>query len=235
MKIEMIVLGRAAPELYKQKQSVTVIGYSEKHGFIRLCPTRPEAPLKLWSMVVVEADRNAKDTRVESYVLSGEWDRQLESVKVLGELPRDDRISLIRSLARKGIESLRKGSLAIIKPLNLTASLEKSGARKTQKTLKGLDITNKADYEAKLYLEYNCSPDCSKKHRHWVIDWGVYEALRKSNQPEDMLASLHIANPSYEKFLLVGGKGRRFVIVGVLRFKIKREPESELPLRDDAV
>jgi hypothetical protein len=228
MKIDMIVLGRAAPELYKQKQSVTVIGYSMKHGYIRLYPTRIDSPLKQWSICSFDALRNPKDMRRESFRLKGNWEAQNDAIQVQGELPRADRIALARKLANRGIESLKNGTVAVIKPLNLTASIEHAGGRKIQKTLGGFDIINKADYEARLMLEYYCSPSCEKKHKHWVIEWGVYEALRKSNDPEMMLKDLHIGDKEYEKYLVIGTKSnKKFVVVSVLRFReIEGKPSA---------
>jgi hypothetical protein len=227
MKINMVVLGRAAPELYKQKQSVTVIGYSNRHGFIRV-PVRVDAPLKQWSICTIEALKKKNDSRKESYLLKGDWEQLNSSITVHGEMQREERLGLVRKLSRNGIESLRDGSIAVIKPINPTVSIEQSGSRKIQKTLAGRDIVNKADYEAKVIIEYFCSPSCEKRHRHWVIEWGVYEALRKSNDPAKMIEGLHIGDKSYEKYLLIGTRGRsRFVIVSVLRFReFEREPDS---------
>ena len=180
MKIDLIVLGRAAPEHYAGKQSVTVIGYSHKHGFVRLYPTRLDSPLKQWAVCTVEAERIVDDTRKESYRIKGDWEAQNDFIAFHSELERDERLALVRGLAKKGIESLRKGTLAIIKPHNITPQVVMKDKPEQKK---GNDLKSKRDYNARLYIQYNCSPECQKPHKHWVIEWGVYESLRKN--PED--------------------------------------------------
>jgi hypothetical protein len=120
MKIDLIVLGRAAPEHIAGKQSVTTIGYSHKLGFVRLYPTRLDSPLKQWSLCTVEAERHEKDSRKESYRIKGDWDKQNDSIIFHSELERDERQALVRGLANKGIEALRKGTIAVIKPNSIT-------------------------------------------------------------------------------------------------------------------
>jgi hypothetical protein len=219
MKTEIIVLGRAAPEHYAGKQSVTVIAYSHKLGFVRLYPTRLDSPLKQWAVCSIEAERHENDTRRESYKLKGDWEKQNESIDLLGELGREERVALLHGLAKKGIESLRKGTIALIKPNNMAPHIV---MKEKPEGKKGKDIQGKRDYDAKLFIEYNCSPECSKPHRHWVIEWGVYEALRKNpEQADSMTRSLHLENPKYEKYFLIGTRGKkdRYVIIGVIRFK----------------
>jgi hypothetical protein len=63
-----------------------------------------------------------------------------------------------------------------------------------------------------------------------VIEWGVYEAFRKNPaEAESMTKSLHLENPRYEKYFLIGTKGKKqkYVIIGVLRFKRESEPVSQ--------
>jgi hypothetical protein len=224
----MVVLGRAAPELYKGRQSATVIGYSKKHGFIRLYPTRIDSPLKQWSIADVEVEKSPTDKRRESWRLLGSkdaknWEHLNRKIKVAGMLSHKGRIMLAKRLAGS-LESLENsGSIALVKPQNITPIIERAGQRKIQKTLTQFDIINKDDYEARLFLEYSCGKLCRKLHRHWVIEWGVYEALRKNpGKPEKMLADLHLNDKRYDKYLLLGskrGNRKEFVIVSVLRFK----------------
>jgi hypothetical protein len=221
----MIVLGRAAPELYKGRQSVTVLGYSGKQGFIRLYPTRVDSPLKQWSIVDVEVEKNPADKRKESWRIkdSKDWKHLNDKIRGGGRLNHKGRLMLAKRLAAS-LESLDNGgSIALVRPQNMNPVFETTGHRKVQKTLTQFDIINKDDYEARLFIEYNCSALCRKLHRHWVIEWGIYEALRKNpKQPDKMLADLHLNDKRYDKYFLLGsrrGNKKDFVIASVLRFK----------------
>ncbi|MEM4267640.1 MAG: hypothetical protein QXK37_02305 [Candidatus Woesearchaeota archaeon] len=233
MKIKnLVVLGRTAPELVNGRLCNTIIGHAEGIGFIRL-PVRIDSPGRLWDILCVEARHAAHDTRKESLRITSNWNNLNKKIKIEGILKKENRLVLLRKLASNSIERLKKQnlSIAVVRPRKIVHWIVTNRERRVvQKSLgKDFDIISKKDYEARLEMEYSCSFKCRKRHRQWVVDWGVYEAMRKNpKNPDAMLRDLHLKDPQYEKYFVIG-KGRknnRFVIVSVIRLRTKNSRMS---------
>ncbi|MDH5483322.1 MAG: hypothetical protein OEY22_10690 [Candidatus Bathyarchaeota archaeon] len=228
---DFIVLGRGCPERVKNgRVTVCVAGYSGKHGFMRVYPTRVGMPLRQWSIVKVPLERNPQDTRKESWKIQGskgEWQKLDEKIQVIGELERQHRINLIANLADKCANVLNeeKRSLGIVKPIIEKCYLSEQADFDTsiQLTLLGIPQPKvKEQYPFIPRIKYRCSGCMARvSHDQQVLEWGFYEWIRKNpNKADEVWQNALIFSPKHEIFFLVGNMFRYrniFLIVSVLR------------------
>lgn len=228
---DLIILGRGCPERIRNGRiTICTAGYSYKHGFIRIYPTRLDMRLPQWSIVKVPLERNPQDTRKESWKIQGsrrEWDRLSEKVKVIGKLKQKDRLSLIANLVTECIETFNeeKRSLGIIKPIieECYFSEQEDYDALTQYDLLGRPLPKvKEQYPIVPRIKYRCLNCKAKtKHNQQVIEWGFYEWLRKYPDKADQVwENAHIYSPNHEIFFFVGNLYRhrsKFIIISVLR------------------
>lgn len=119
---DLVILGRSSPDrLADNRVSVCAAGYSRKHGFVRLYPTRMDSPLKVWNIVSVPVDGNPQDARAESWKIHGskhEWDRLSDKIEIVGELKRKDRLPLLTPLVSGCVKDIEEQgrSLGIVRP-----------------------------------------------------------------------------------------------------------------------
>jgi hypothetical protein len=230
---DLVMLGRAAPDTLRDgRTTICAAGYSRTHGFVRLYPTRLTSPLKQWSIVSVPVERNPQDTRGESWKIEGskgEWDDLDSKIEVTGELARPERIQLIPGLSSPCVMMLNESrvSLGIVRPKELRGYLsERSEVDPTVQTtlFGGRTPKTKANYKLQPRLEYRCESCTSvAAHDQQIVEIGCYEWFRKNPGGEaQVFDNLRLADPEYEKFLLVGDQAHHrgsYLVIGILRWK----------------
>jgi hypothetical protein len=236
---DFIVLGRGCPERIKNgRVTVCTAGYSPKHGFMRVYPTKIEMPLRRWSIVKVPLERNPQDTRRESWKIQGakgEWDRLSEKIEIVGELEREKRLELVANLADDCVNVINEEgrSLGIIKPVieKCYFSEQEDYDASTQLTLLGKPLPkNKKQYQSVPRIKYRCV-NCKAvaPHDQQVLDWGFYEWIRKNPDKADQVwKNALIHSSKHETFFLLGNLFRyrnRFLIISVL--SLPKEPVSK--------
>lgn len=131
---DLIVLGNACPDIISdQRITVCTVGFSRSNGLIRIYPVPPRTHMKRWNIVEVPLERNAQDTRLESWKIQGskgEWDRIAYKIKLNGKVAKDEQEVLLDELHRRFgqgcVEDLndKKMSLGMIKPQILSYGFE---------------------------------------------------------------------------------------------------------------
>jgi len=243
---DLIILGRACPDrLRNGRITVCTAGYSHKHGFTRIYPTRIDSPLTQWNIVSVPVERSAGDRRKESWKIEGsrsEWPTLSQKIQVVGELKRDKRLNLIANLVDDCVEEIRseKRSLGIIKPTILkTFFAERTRYdRGIQRTLYGrLPIIAKKNYRFQPRIIYRCS-NCmvkTRRHNQQVLEWGVYEWMRKHPEKRNQVwENLRLYSEKHEIFFFVGNlryRPHRYMIISVLRLPKGKILKPLLPLK----
>ncbi len=231
---DLVVLGRSSPDTMKDgRVSVCAAGYSRKHGFIRLYPTRLDSPLKMWSIIEVPVERNEQDARMESWKIRGsksEWSRLSEKIRVVGQLKREDRLSFLRPLVSGCVLDVnsQKKSLGIVKPVFKRCYLEdrQDYDSSLQMTIFGkVLVSDKHKYGLQPRVEYRCS-ECkaAQTHDQQILEWGVYEWFRKNPGEEDKVwENLFSREAQQEILFLIGNLARHqssFMVVSILRVPI---------------
>ncbi len=231
---DLVVLGRSSPDTMKDgRVSVCAAGYSSKHGFIRLYPTRLDSPLKVWSIVQVPVERNEQDVRAESWKIKGsksEWPRLSEKIKILGQLKREDRLSFLRPLVSGCVLDVnsQKRSLGIVKPVLKRCYLEdrQDYDPGLQMTLFGkVLVSDKHKYGLQPRVEYRCA-ECraAQTHDQQILEWGVYEWFRKNpGEEEKVWENLFSKEDQQEILFLIGNLARHqssYMVVSILRIPI---------------
>jgi len=236
---DLIVLGRGCPDRIKDgRVTVCTAGYSTKHGFVRIYPTRRDAPLNTWNVISVEVERADKDTREESWKIVGsksEWEKLSEKIQVHGRFPAHKRIDLISSLVDDCVVSINEArrSLGIVRPVVRRYYIDRKGQfeKDIQTELFGGDVVlTKGNYAVQPRIAYSCGPKCRLREGHdqQVIEWGFFEWFRKNSEnPDQVWDNARIVDPNYAKFLFVGNQWLHrtsFLVIEILR--MRRRPVS---------
>lgn len=230
MKIsDLIVLGQGSPDVLSDNRvTVCTAGYSNALGFVRIYPTRIDAPLRRWKVVSVEVERYSGDTREESWKILGskrEWDDLNKKITVIGEIKQEDKEKIIINDIDGCVLDIneKKGSLGIIKP---TISDKYFGNREgynpyVQRSLFGnISLLGKRNFPLVPRIAYRCS-SCKAKtvHDQQIIDWGFYEWMRKyPNKKEQVWDNAKLNNPNSDIYFLVGNQARHrksFMIISI--------------------
>ena len=80
------------------------------------------------------------------------------------------------------------------------------------------------NYQLQPRVKYRC-PNCQMQnpHNQQILEWGAYEWMRKNpDNPEQAITNLHLTNPRYDRYFLVGNMARyrtSFMVISVFRFK----------------
>ena len=235
---DLVVLGNAVPdEISDHRKPVCTVGYSPKHGLMRVYPVPPSASMKRWNVVEVQIQRNPQDTRAESWKIVGsksEWDNLDSKIIQRDQLNRKKQIDLLTELFEKfGVDCVqdlndKRISLGLIKPkvLGYQFKKRKNHQSTVQTTLLSEDLfLTIRNYEFQPRIQYRCSGCKSKTtHDQQLLEWGVYEWMRKNpNKMEQVWENMSFTKPTYEKMFLVGNMARRrssFMIVSVFRHKV---------------
>lgn len=235
---DLVMLGNSVPEeISDYRKTVCTVGYSPKHGLMRVYPVPPYALMRRWDVVEVQLEKNPADTRGESWKLTGskaEWDRLDSKIVRRGALSRKQRISLLGELFEKfGVDCVKdlndkRISLGLIRPTVLGRRFEnrKNYQPQVQITLSSEEpFLTGHNYEFQPRIQYRCSGCKSKtSHDQQLLEWGIYEWMRKHpDNKEQVWANMNIDDPAYEKMFLVGNMARHrssFMIVSVFRYKV---------------
>ncbi len=244
---DLIILGRGCPEEIRNgRRTICTAGYSPKLGFIRLYPTRWDAPLKRWSIVKVPVEKPISPTfngRNESWKIIGskrEWERLSDKIEVIGKFPRKEQPNLIKSLVSKCVNDIHDNgdSLGIIEPTILKHYFEEQDlVTSVQTNLFGeLRVKIKEEFQFEPRIKYECSGCRVGRgfHDQQLLEWGAYEWMRKyPEDKEQVWENLGLDNEEYDKFFLVGNMHQyptSFLIVSILRFK--KSTTKKLSLKD---
>ncbi|TET91126.1 MAG: hypothetical protein E3J35_03905 [Methanomassiliicoccales archaeon] len=237
---DLIVLGRACPDrIHNGRETVCAAGYSEKHGFVRIYPTKSDSPMKRWNIVKVSVERNRMDTREESWKIEGsrsEWYKLSEKIEVVGELKPKQRLNFVTGLVDGCVRQInaQKRSLGIVKP-----RIEKYyfGKRKHPQKGEQLDLwgrklrKTKKDYILQPRITYKCVGPCDSSHNQQLLEWGVYEWMRKNPGKEDQVwKNLQLFSDKHQIYFFVGNQVLRrnaFRVISVLPLK-RRSVSSPL-------
>ena len=230
---DMIVLGRAVPEhLRNGRVTVCTAGYSKKLGFVRVFPTTAYMPFNNWNIVKMAVERDAIDTRRESWKIQGsksEWETLGSKVEVVGQVKPENRLNMIANLIDDCVSDINdaRRSLGIVKPTvhECYFASEKDFDPTIQKTLFGKFLpTTKDQYPEFPKIKYNCSK-CKLSHPHnqTVLEWGFYEWMRKHPENrEQVWENAKINSPTHECYFLVGNmrdKRTAYLIISVVRLQ----------------
>lgn len=235
---DLVILGEAVPDEIKDgRKTVCAAGFSRTHGLIRLYPVPPNAHLKRWQVIEIPLERNAKDTRSESWKIQGskdEWYNLADKIKVHDQLKRPDWVSLVNELNSKFgvscVEELNEMnlSLGLIKPKSFEPKFKKRDTFDSTVQL-GLftdePFKTVHNYDVQPRMTYRCS-DCKTKEPHdqQILEWGVYEWLRRNPEKKDEVwKNLHIGESGYHTSFLVGNMAihrTSFMIISIFRYKI---------------
>ncbi|OGS42453.1 MAG: hypothetical protein A3K67_07215 [Euryarchaeota archaeon RBG_16_62_10] len=210
-------------------------GYSKAHGFVRLYPTRMDSPLRAWNIVSVPVERNERDTRTESWKIKGskyEWGTLSDRIEVIGQVGKESRLPFVKGLVSRCVADLvdEDRSLGIVRPRERTCRFERRSKHEpgVQTTLFGASLPrDKRGYELQPRIRYRCS-GCRKSNGHdqQVLEWGVYEWMRKHpGEEEDVWKNLFGREDRQEILFLVGNQARwhgSFMIVSILRIPADR-------------
>ena len=245
MRIEdLVILGRSSPDRMKDgRLSVCTAGYSPTHGFVRLYPTKMDSHLSAWSIVSVPVEKNPQDARRESWKIEGsrhEWDNLGDKIEVKGSVRRKDRLRFVSGHVSDCVFDIRdqRFSLGLVRPFEKQCYFEK---RKDydpdfQTTLfGGISSAGKRDYELRPRVRFRCS-SCRAKdgHDQQILEWGVYEWMRKNPGKEDQVwENLFSHESSQEVLFLVGNQATKpesFLVISILRIpKTTRGPSPRSP------
>lgn len=237
---DLIVLGNAVPdEISGGRKSICTAGYSpSRDSLIRLYPVPTNVHPDRWTIFQVPVERNKQDVRSESWKIKGshdEWDNLYKKLRYVGELKNKERKNLLAKLIAKfGVDCVKvlnenKESLGFITPKSMKPYFEdRKTLDKTVQIRLDSDLPYKTihNYDKQPRMEYVCS-NCQAKNPHdqQIIEWGVYEWMRKNpNDHEKVWENLHITDPEYDQWFLVGNQARyltAFMIISLYRFKRK--------------
>jgi len=230
---DLIILGRSSPDTMSDgRPSVCTAGYSPTHGFIRIYPTRIDSPLKLWNIVSVPVERNPQDVRFESWKIresKSDWEFLSDRIVVKGSLSHKEKLPLLGKLISGCVFDIRDQgrSIGIVKPASKNCSFsERQGYDPyDQMTIEGGTLLkDKNRYRLQPRIEFSCSKCRSNSgHNQQILEWGVYEWMRKNPGKEDQVWENLFAHESTQEILLVVGNLARhplsFMVINILRIK----------------
>ena len=236
---DIVILGNAVPdEISDNRKTVCTAGYSEELGLIRIYPVPPDAELTRWALVGLNLERNPRDTRKESWKISGSktnWSRLKYDIRRYGKIKdKAEKVALIDSLFIKfGVSCIsdlneRKESLGFVDPFILKHYFAKRSNVETslQTTLFNSEpFQTIRNYDIQPRLVYSC-PKCTGRmyHDQQILEWGAYEFIRKNpDQYENIWENFGIDNELYKKRLLVGNQAlhrNSFMVISIFRHKM---------------
>lgn len=235
---DLVILGEAVPdEISDGRKTVCTAGFSPKHGLIRIYPVPPNARLQRWQVIEIPLERNSRDTRTESWKIQGsksEWESLPRKIITHEKLERSQWVNLIDRLHKEFgvgcIEDLNEQqlSLGMIMPKEFKPRFEE---RKTHDPSVQMTLIHQEpfktvhNYEVQPRMTYRCSECRSQKpHDQQILEWGVYEWLRKNPEQRDgVWKNLHIGESGYHTSFLVGNMflhRSAFMIISIFRYKM---------------
>jgi hypothetical protein len=247
---DLIVLGRACPEPLKDgRVTVCLAGWSEKHGFIRLYPTRPNFSCSRWDIIKADVERNERDTRAESRKIVGsknEWETLADKIEVVGHVKKpDQRRNLAGNLCDPSVDFInnQKRSLGIVRPSVIRTYISEN-PRYDEPFQLGLPAMTefsqtqvKRDFPFEPRVVYTCpdDPESATKHHQQVLEWGFYRwFFKEPGKEEQVWENAGFGSKNTDIYFLVGNMVRHrnsFMVISVLRFPSGAVTKSMFPLR----
>lgn len=243
---DLIVLGRACPEpLRDGRVTVCLGGYSHELGFVRIYPTRTDMPWKRWDVVSVVVEKDARDSRAESWKIAGsrsEWEALAEKVQVVDHFPQKKWRDLVANLMDDCVTNINdeRRSLGIIRPTIQRRYFANNPhyAKLFQPTLPGMGESTavKRDFPHEPRFTYRCS-GCQAKQGHdqQVLEWGFYEWIRKNpDNKEQVWRNALLDSQEHDIYFFVGNQLKyrtSFLVISVLRLPKGPVTTPLLPLR----
>jgi len=230
---DLIVLGRAGPELIEDgRHTVCLGGWSKTEGFVRLYPTHMYSEAQRWNVIRVPVEKdNSHDSRDESYKIQGskaDWDNLHEKIEKVDELSRQEAIDLTEEIPKTCRNKIneRHQSLGLVKPKEIkNVYLESVEPDPVATDLQGNKMKSKSNYPHKLYIEYTCE-GCEAKtgHEQHCIECGMYRFWQNNPErnPEEVIDALHLLDDDYNKYFFIGNLNHQrtaYVIISVIRWK----------------
>ncbi len=204
--------------------------------------------IRRWDIIRAEVERNARDTREESWKLVGSgshWAEVVQRVEVVGRIKdHSDRRHLVLKNLSPCISAINKArkSLGLISPREIKKCYFKHNPQYGQIFQPFLIpeydeswASVKSDFEEEPRIRYSCS-ECQTSQGHHdqkVLEWGFFEWIRKNpGKIEQVWQNAKINSDTHDIFLFVGNQAQRrssFLIISIL--PIRKEPKSkQLPL-----
>ena len=254
---DLVILGRACPEPLKDgRVTVCLGGWSDKLGFVRLYPTRPDMKWHRWDVVRVEVERNPRDTREESWKIAGskdEWETLADKVEIVGRVDSPERRrNLIGNLTDPCVSVINneRRSLGIVKPQILKTYFQDNPhyGKMWQLGLPGLTeldgVEVKRDFPFEPRIRYRC-PDCQAAagyHDQQILEWGFYRWFVRHPEARDQVwENAQFGREDTDIYLFVGNQFAHrssFIVISVLRVPAGPVRPPLFPLRkrrDDPV
>lgn len=233
---DVIILGRGVPEqISGGRITVCVAGFSPSMGFVRLYPTRIDSPLRQWSVVSVEVERNPQDSRAESWKFpdsrSG-WENINQHIQPKGDYPKDARLALMDEIKSSCVNEVneRRQSLGIIRPniqrVYLAENQMHSQAYQPLfEIMEHAEVATKRDHYFEPRIEYICGCNCRSKAKHnqQLLEWGCYQWMKSNPGKEQQIwRNLHIGDCAWTHYFLIGNQANHrtaFMVINVIRQK----------------
>lgn len=191
---------------------------------------------KRWDVVRLQAERNERDTRGESWKIVGsrdEWETLVDHVDIVGHVNSPSaRRDMIGNLTDSCVESLneQKRSLGIIKPSEILRTYFADNLLYGQLFQLGLpnmteldSVLVKRDFPVEPRIRYRCS-DCQAKqgyHDQQILEWVFFEWVRKNpDKKEQVWENARFGHEDTDIYLFVGNQlahRKSFMTISILR------------------
>lgn len=211
-------------------------GYSrELRQMLRIYPLPIRNGMHQWSIYSIDLERNAQDSRFESWALKG---RSLESAGVTGNVRRYAERDFLESLVSPSIAFLNENrrSLGLIRPGQLSGHYARRESTNDPRQGVLFEYCDKRFGASAIdvipMLRFS---DADGEHDLQVRELGAYEFLRKNRGSATSLwRNYRLTDSDYDHLLFVGNMNcfrNSWLIINVLPFKRKH---AERSLFDDA-
>ena len=208
---DCIIIGNAEPsEISDNRITVCAAGYSEKLGLIRIYPVPPKVKIHRWNILQIPVEKDSRDNRNESWKVQGskeEYATLHKKIRLIDKIERkEDKKNLINKLfSSYGVNCIeelnkQKRSLGFVKPKIQGYELEKRKEYDPSVQLR-LDSMDKfltiKNYPYIPKIKYTCT-QCQfiNPHNQQVLEWGIYEWMRKNpNNKNEAWKILGINDP----------------------------------------
>lgn len=211
---DFIVFGRTAPEVSKKYgKSVCMAGYSpELKSMMRVYPLDVKTDVKTRCSLVMDLERNNKDSRLESWALKK---RGPESILSISSKVGDDIIKPI--LDANVVESIsylneRRLSLGILKPDSFEIVMKQRKNIQNPDQLLLFDdykdstgFKTAGDYFRVPYISFNDGVNRCIQLR----EWGVYELIRRSE-----IEGIRVSAKTITERLYIKSNSTAYFVVG---------------------
>lgn len=209
MRITGTVIAKGAPNRFSDgRTGMCAIVVSDELGLIRLYPLSITggSEIRIWSRIACDIAKSTKDPRAESFrVVSSTMIDHIEDPNKKADL-------MNACVLRSGLEdpikyqNANRKSIAVVKASgNVGASLEAKEAELIDHNIDQEDawVMCQSEYPFKPFLLWKSIQ--GSDHRSHICSQEVYEGMRhNSATPFRVFENLHIGDPDYEHWLVMG-------------------------------